>query len=89
MFTLSGAKHSFCSTNMFLRAIYTLHYIITTHQIPLYGGVNSHSYAKDREKALLMKELKGKNFILLSVDYALVHDTEKLIKFPQKMWSML
>jgi hypothetical protein len=74
---------------MLRRAIYTFQYIITTYQIPPYGGVNSHSYAKDNERALLMKELKGKRFILLSMDNALVHNTEKLIKFPQKMRSML
>jgi hypothetical protein len=37
----------------------------------------------------LKKELKDKRFILLSVDNALVHNTEKLIKVSQKMRSML
>jgi hypothetical protein len=73
---------------MLLRAIRTFQYIITTHQIPSYRRVNSHSYAKDIARALLKKELKDKRFIS-SVDNALVHNTEMSINVTQKMRSML
>jgi len=89
MFTISGAKRSPFLPNMLLRAIYTFQYIITTHQIPCYWRVNSHSYAKDIARALLKKELKDKKFILSSVDNLLVHNTEKSINVTQKMRSKL